>query len=106
MPEVRFAVRLTPRGGSDHVDGVNEEGALLVRVAAPPADGGANLALLKLLATELGLPRTAVRLVRGATSRVKGIAVEGIGPSELTARWPRLAIGGGRPIGTPTNPGT
>ena len=33
-PEVRFAVRLTPRGGTDHVDGVSDEGVLQARVSA------------------------------------------------------------------------
>jgi len=102
MPEVRFAVRLTPRGGSDRVEGVRDDGTLLVRVAAPPADGAANLALLGLLAAEIGLPRRAVRLVGGVSSRAKLIAVEGIGPAELGARWPRLAIATGRAGGRPT----
>ncbi len=92
MPEVRFAVRLTPRGGRDRVDGVSEDGALLVRVAAPPADGAANAALLGLLARDVGSPRTSVRLVRGATARRKTIAIEGLAAAALTARWPGLAI--------------
>jgi uncharacterized protein len=102
MPEVRFAVRLTPRGGTDRVDGVSPDGALLVRVAAPPADGAANAALLVLLSRELGSPRTSVRLALGATSRRKMIAIEGLAAGVLEERWPGLAIttpsrrGGGR----------
>jgi len=92
MPEVRFAVRLTPRGGRDRVDGVGDDGVLLVRVAAPPADGAANAALLGLLAREVGSPRTSVRLVLGATSRRKTIAIEGVAAVALAGRWPGLAI--------------
>ena len=47
MATARFAVRLTPRGGADRVDGVLA-GALRVRVAAAPVDGAANAALMAL----------------------------------------------------------
>ncbi len=86
---VRIPVRLTPRGGSDRVDGV-ADGALRVRVAAPPVDGAANRSLLRLLAEELGVPRGAVRLVAGETSRVKVVEVGGVEPAAIAARWPGL----------------
>ncbi len=92
MPEVRFTVHLTPRGGSDRVNGVREDGVLLVRVAAPPADGAANAALVGLLAREVAAPRTSVRLVRGATNRRKTILIEGLAAATLEARWPGLAV--------------
>ena len=85
---VRFGVRLTPRGGQDRVDGVTA-GVLRVRVAAPPVDGAANDALVKLLASELGVPRSAVRLVSGATARTKLIEVDGA-DAVVAARWPGL----------------
>lgn len=87
----RIPVRLTPRGGSDRVDGV-ADGVLRVRVAAPPVDGAANRSLLRLLADELGLPRGAVRLVGGETSRVKLVEVDGADPSTIAARWPGLRL--------------
>jgi len=86
---VRIPVRLTPRGGVDRVDGV-AEGVLRVRVAAPPVDGAANKALLRLLADELGVPRGAVRLASGETSRVKVVEAEGVDPAAVAARWPGL----------------
>src|ERR1035437_5625311 len=76
--EVRFAVRLTPRGGEDRVDGVSPEGELQARVSAPAVGGAANAALVRLIATELDLQRSAVRLVAGATGRHKLVVVEGI----------------------------
>lgn len=88
----RFAVRLTPRGGLDRVDGVSDEGVLLVRVAAPAVAGAANASLVRFLAEELDLPRSAVRLVAGATGRHKLIMVEGISPAVVAQRWPGIKV--------------
>jgi uncharacterized protein YggU (UPF0235/DUF167 family) len=90
--EVRFVVRLTPRGGADRVDGVGEDGLLRVRVAAPPVDDAANQALVRLIARELDLPRTAVRIVSGPTARRKTIAVEGLPRAAILARWPGIGL--------------
>ena len=89
--DVRFAVRLTPRGGSDRVDGVTD-GVLRARVAAPPVEGAANQALLRLIATELDVPRRDVRLVAGAGGRTKLVAVDGVEPDRVLERWPGLRI--------------
>jgi uncharacterized protein YggU (UPF0235/DUF167 family) len=88
---VRVGVRCIPRGGADRIEGV-VEGFLRIRVAAPAADGAANEALLRLLASELGVPRNAVRLIAGATGRNKVVVIEGIDPERLVARWPDLAV--------------
>ena len=90
--EVRFAVRLTPRGGVDRVDGVNDEGVLQARVAAPPVGGAANSSLIRLLADELNVSRSAVRLVAGASGRHKLVVVEGVSSEEVAARWPGLKV--------------
>jgi uncharacterized protein len=84
-------VRLTPRGGSDLVEGV-VDGVLRARVAAPPIEGAANQALLRLLADELGVARRAVRLVAGAAGRQKLVVVEGMTPDDVLARWPGLRV--------------
>lgn len=90
--EVRLTVRLTPRGGRDSVDGVRD-GVLQVRVAAPPVDGAANEALVRLLAAELDVPRRTVRLVSGATGRRKVVAVEaGDAAARARGRWPGVAV--------------
>jgi uncharacterized protein YggU (UPF0235/DUF167 family) len=86
---VRFAVRLTPRGGANRVDGV-AEGVLRARVAAPAVDGAANQALVRLLADELDVPQRNVRLVAGAAARTKVVAVDGLLAEHLLARWPGL----------------
>jgi uncharacterized protein (TIGR00251 family) len=87
---VRFAVRLTPRGGRDAVEGAGEDGALRCRVAAPPVEGAANEALVRLLARELGVGRGAVVIVGGETARTKQVALDGVGEADLHARWPGL----------------
>jgi uncharacterized protein len=86
----RIAVRLTPRGGSDRVEGVDDDGALRVRVAAPPVDGAANEALCRLLARELGIARRCVRVVTGEAARRKAVEVD-VDPATLARRWPGLA---------------
>jgi uncharacterized protein YggU (UPF0235/DUF167 family) len=90
--DLRFAVRLTPRGGSDRIDGVGEDGTLRARVAAAPVEDAANRSLIRLLAGELGLPPSAVRIVSGSTSRRKTVAVVGLGPAAILARWPGLGL--------------
>jgi uncharacterized protein YggU (UPF0235/DUF167 family) len=73
------------------VDGV-QDGVLRARVAAPPVEGAANQALLRLLADELGVARRNVRLVAGANGRVKLIVVDGLDPERVRERWPELRI--------------
>jgi uncharacterized protein len=88
----RFAVRLMPRGGADRIDGVSEEGVLQARVAAPAVGGAANAALVRLIADELDVSRTSVRLVAGATGRHKLIMVDGLSPQAVATRWPGIKV--------------
>jgi len=53
-------------------------GRLKLKIAAPPVDNKANAHLLTWLAAQLGVPKSAVRLVRGEASRQKTVAVHGI----------------------------
>ena len=89
--ELRLPVRLTPRGGSDRIDGV-VGGVLRVRVAAAPADGAANASLLRLLADELRVPRSALRIATGETARTKVVALAGVARELVLRRWPGLEI--------------
>jgi uncharacterized protein (TIGR00251 family) len=72
---VRLDVRLQPRASRDEVAG-RRNGRLLVRVTAPPVDDRANRALLKLIAKEFGVPRSAVRIVSGVRSRDKVLEID------------------------------
>ena len=84
-------MRLVPRAGADRIDGVTD-GVLLARVAAPPVDGAANDALIRLLADALDLARSNVRLVGGASNRRKLIEIDGLDPAVLRSRWPGLDV--------------
>ena len=82
----RLRVRVTPRAGRDRIDGVHE-GVLRIRLAAPPVEGQANEALVRLLARTLGVPLRDVRVVRGQTGREKLVEVDGLQEAEV---WHRL----------------
>ncbi len=90
--EIRFAVGLTPRGSMDRVDGTGEDGVLRARVAAPPVDDAANRALVALLAAELGVRPSSVRIAAGFASRRKTVAVAGVQRAAILARWPGLGL--------------
>jgi uncharacterized protein (TIGR00251 family) len=96
-PAVDVRVRVTPRAGRDEVVGVDADGALRIRVAAAPADGDANRAVLRTLAKQLGVPPSALQLVAGAASRTKRVRIHGIDAATLRSRWPGLGLSGGDP---------
>ena len=80
-------MRLTPRAGRDAIDGWRDD-VLMVRVAAPPAEGAANASLIRLLAKQLRIAPSKITLVSGAQSRTKIIEIEGVTIEEM-----RLVIG-------------
>ena len=72
----RIRVRLQPRASKNEISGWREDPGtgdrvLRVRVTTPPVDGKANSALIKLLAKEFRVPKSAIRIVQGETSREK-----------------------------------
>lgn len=79
--DLLLEVRLTPRGGSDHIDGTKalSDGRTVVaaRVKAVPEDGKANAAVAALLAAAAGLPKSAATVVSGSTARLKTIRLIG-----------------------------
>ncbi len=82
-PKIKISVRLQPRASRDEVTGWNAEGFLRVRVKAPPVDGAANAALIKLIARRLGVPKSKVSLVSGATAHNKVVEIEGVAEAVL-----------------------
>jgi uncharacterized protein YggU (UPF0235/DUF167 family) len=89
-------VRLTPKGGRDAVEGIDQladgTAVLKARVRAAPTDGEANDALVRLLAKTLGVAPRQVTLAGGATARVKRVRIEG-DPAALAALLETLAEG-------------
>lgn len=72
-----LAVRVVPRASKAGVAGLRQD-AVLVRIGAAPVDGAANAELIDTLARALDLPRRAVTITAGATSRTKRVHVEGV----------------------------
>ena len=81
---MRLAVSVQPNAKRTAADGLHD-GALRVRLAAAPVDGQANQRLIDWLADELGLPKRAIALVRGETSRRKSLAIAA--PPQRIALW-------------------
>lgn len=69
--EGRLAVRVSPGASAEAILLPDGEGVLAVRITAPPVDGAANEAVLRLLAKALGRPVSRLALIRGATGRNK-----------------------------------
>ena len=86
---VTLVVRLTPKGGRDAIDGVemmsDGKAVLKARVRAVPEDGKANAALVELIAKALRVPRSAVTVAAGQTSRVKTLEIAGDAADLATA---------------------
>jgi uncharacterized protein YggU (UPF0235/DUF167 family) len=81
----RLAVRVQPGGSADRIEGRGSDDAgrvfLKVRVRALPEDGAANAALEQVVAKALGVAKSAVQVVTGGKTRLKGLEIEG--PPEL-----------------------
>jgi uncharacterized protein (TIGR00251 family) len=77
-----LAVRLQPRARREELVG-EREGAVVIRVTAPPVDGKANAALEAFLAAKAGVPKSAVSVIRGHASRDKLVRVSGIEQAAL-----------------------
>lgn len=67
---------------------------LKVRVRAAPENGKANAALVEVLADALRVPKSAVRLVRGQTARLKVVNIDGLDAAEAARRCPLLKVEG------------
>jgi uncharacterized protein (TIGR00251 family) len=77
LPAARITVRLTPRASRDAIEGWSGD-VLRVRVTAPPVDGRANEALVRLLAVTLGIAPSRLSIVTGAAGRTKLVEIDGM----------------------------
>ena len=79
---ITFEVRVAPRASRSRIIGTHQ-GVLKVALTAPPLEGAANDALRKLLSKHLGVPKSAVEILRGEHGRNKLLRVYGVDPSKL-----------------------
>jgi uncharacterized protein YggU (UPF0235/DUF167 family) len=95
---LRVAVRLTPKGGRDALDGISPladgRAVLKARVRAAPHEGAANAALVRLIAGAAGVPASRVAIVGGTTAWVKQVHIAGEPRSLATALEKAVGSGG------------
>jgi uncharacterized protein (TIGR00251 family) len=77
MRAITFDVLVQPRASRAKI-GPRHDGRIKIAVTAPPVDGEANAAVIELVAAALGVPRRAVEVVAGASSRRKTLRVTGV----------------------------
>lgn len=87
---MRISVRVIPRSSRKALEW--EQGAIKAHLQAAPVDGAANKALIELLADHLAIPRRAITIVRGATSRQKTIEIEGVTLEEVEQKIGQATI--------------
>ncbi len=88
---VSVRLRVSPGARKSCVVGYYGETALRIKVAAPPVDGRANAEVEGFLAEVLGVARSRVSVVKGASSRDKVIFVEGLSDEQARTRLARVA---------------
>ncbi len=82
-------IRVQPRASGNDISALRA-GKLRVRVTAPPVAGRANAAAIALLAQALDVPKSAIRLVKGASSRDKTLEIQSLSQQELNQRLNQL----------------
>src|SRR5918993_1273336 len=93
---ISVALRVTPRGGRDDIDGIEQlaNGRSVVKVRVRAIAEGGEAAVTELLAKQLGVRKSDVKLLAGATSRLKQIAVDG-DPKRLGEKLRHLVTAAG-----------
>ncbi|MBM4422485.1 MAG: DUF167 domain-containing protein [Chloroflexi bacterium] len=76
-------VKVVPRASKNEIVGVGTDGALKIRVTAPPVEGAANEAVIELLADALGLPKSNFDIVAGLTNTNKLVSIIGMSPAQV-----------------------
>jgi uncharacterized protein len=82
-------VHVKPRASSNAIEG-ESQGALIVRLTAPPVEGEANEALARVLGRALGVAPSSLRILSGATGRRKRVLVAARDLGEVRSRLEAL----------------
>lgn len=83
---VTLTVHVVPRAARDQVVGIESDGALRIRLHAPPVEGAANAALIAFLAQLLVLPQRQLEIVTGLSSRHKTVAIAGMSSQAIQVK--------------------
>ncbi len=82
---VTFDIQVIPNASRAGLAGI-QDGIIKVKVSAPPVEGAANEACIKLLAKELGLKKSQMEISSGAKSRKKTVMIKDIDKTELETK--------------------
>lgn len=85
MPPLKLRIRVTPKASRNQLTGWRGK-HLAVKVTAPPVEGAANQAVIKLLAKKLGLRASDIQIASGDSSRDKLVVIEGCEREDLLER--------------------
>ena len=85
MSGFKIKVRVIPRAKKNEISGFMADGSLKIRLTAPPVDGKANQALVKLLANTLGISISQISISSGGHSRNKSVCIDGLDLHEYQA---------------------
>ncbi|HEY0051408.1 MAG TPA: DUF167 domain-containing protein [Pyrinomonadaceae bacterium] len=72
-----FTVKVVPRASKSEIVG-SLDGALKIRIAAPPVDGAANAELVRLLSKTFGVSKSAIEILGGQSARTKQVKISGV----------------------------
>jgi uncharacterized protein (TIGR00251 family) len=95
VESITLSIRIQPRASKNEFTRM-ENGGLKIRLTAPPVDGAANEALIRLLANMLSVTRSQIEIVSGHTSRDKIVRIRGVGKADaervlnLKKKWSKI----------------
>jgi uncharacterized protein (TIGR00251 family) len=81
---ISFSVRVIPRASKTEIVG-EHDGALKIKLKAPPVDGAANEELIRFLSKTFDTTRSNIEIVSGQTSRTKRIRISNDDTSQITS---------------------
>lgn len=92
-PKSTLAIKVVPRAKKNEISQIMADGMVKIRLTAPPVEGKANKALIKLLAHELKIPAQDIKITSGGKSRNKTVLLKGIDERTAQSRIEKLIRG-------------
>ena len=77
--------KIHPNSSKESIEGIRDD-HLIIRLCAPPVEGKANKALIKLISKRLRIAKSKISIEQGEKGRVKVLSLEGISPDEVLSR--------------------